>query len=152
MAQGRKSSQSGHQGAMTMPKNQVNTPSRANGKPRSPRGKFVYFDPLAIDKRLLYKTPDGKYRIGLVLETEQQPNGYFLVRQAAPSAPQMLAFAAKSSATGKSSPLTGTRTGTKKRPPRMGRPIVSKTVSREKLNDERPYTPDPQGHKERIKP
>jgi hypothetical protein len=86
MAQGRKSSQSGHQGAMTMPKNQVNPPSRANGMPRSPREKFVYCDPLAIDKRLLYKTPDGKYRIGLILETEQQPNGYFLVRQAAPSA------------------------------------------------------------------
>jgi hypothetical protein len=43
-------------------------------------------DPLAIDKRLLYRDGDGCYRIGLILETERVgTTPRFRVRQAAPS-------------------------------------------------------------------
>jgi hypothetical protein len=52
-------------------------------KPK-PRAKFVMLDPLAIDKRLLYRI-DGKYYIGLILCTERDAKGKLRVEQAMPS-------------------------------------------------------------------
>jgi hypothetical protein len=53
-------------------------------KPPNHRAKFVMIDPLAIDKRLLYKI-DGKFRIGLILCTEPGPDGRLRVEQAMPN-------------------------------------------------------------------
>jgi hypothetical protein len=54
------------------------------GKPFKHRARFVLIDPLAIDKRLLYRI-DGKFRIGLILCTEPGPDGKLRVEQAMPS-------------------------------------------------------------------
>jgi hypothetical protein len=50
-------------------------------KPK-PRAKFVLIDPLAIDKRLLYRI-DGRYFIGLILCAERDAKtGKLRVEQA----------------------------------------------------------------------
>lgn len=48
------------------------------------RPRFVMIDPLAIDKRVLYRV-DGKFKIGLILHTERSSDGQLPVEQATPS-------------------------------------------------------------------
>jgi hypothetical protein len=57
-----------------------------SGKPVVFRERFVMIDSLAIDKKILYRDGDGRYLIGLILETERVgTTPRFRVRQATPS-------------------------------------------------------------------
>jgi hypothetical protein len=47
--------------------------------------RFVLIDPLAVDKSLLYSDSSGKFKVGLILETERDQDGKHAVRQAAPA-------------------------------------------------------------------
>jgi hypothetical protein len=59
--------------------------SVSHANKREFRRRFVLLDPLAIDKQLLYQDSSGKFKIGLILETERGADGRFPVRQAAPA-------------------------------------------------------------------